>query len=65
MKRLTMVNGSVIESDIRVECVDCDSPHEYFRKDDDPKSVVRCKECGKKHSQDSLTDVNVAGVSPE
>jgi ribosomal protein S27E len=65
MKRLTMVNGTVIESDIRVECVDCETPQDYYRKDDDPQTVVRCKQCDKKHSQDSLTDVNVAGVRPQ
>lgn len=35
--------------------------NDFEQRDGDPKSVVRCAECGKKHSRKSLVDVNTPG----
>lgn len=32
-----------------------------IRRDDDPESVVRCGDCGKKHSRDSLEVIDHGG----
>jgi DNA-directed RNA polymerase subunit M/transcription elongation factor TFIIS len=64
MKKLIMQNGEVLDADpeIRLDCTRCDQHREYYRKHDDPETVVRCSECGKRHSKHSLIDVNAAGV---
>lgn len=38
----------------RLNCTSCGLFRQFSRKRDDPKSVVRCDECGKRHSTDSL-----------
>lgn len=40
--------------DLYLDCVDCGEFTEAYTKKDDPDSVVRCNECGKKHSDNSL-----------
>lgn len=68
-KRLTMANGNVVdaEPDIKLRCSKCHGGNDeapggaltdYHRKPSDSKNVVRCSECGKKHSRDSLVDRN-------
>ena len=68
MRKLTMQNGRVLAGgdppDLRLECVDCDERQGFTQRADDPDSVYRCAECGRKHSRDSLIDVNAAGVEP-
>jgi NAD-dependent SIR2 family protein deacetylase len=45
-------------SKTRLECSKCrPGSTRPVRYRDDPKSVVRCASCGKKHSRDSLTVV--------
>jgi len=44
---------------LRLNCRRCASFTHAGRKPDDPKSVVRCGECGKKHSTDSIHFVDV------
>lgn len=69
MKELRMVNGEVVDVDIKLRCTECHGGNdeapggaltEWHRKDDDPGSVVRCDDCGKRHSTDSLVDTTVA-----
>jgi len=62
MRQLTMHNGHVCTPSVRVECTNCDDRQQYERRDDDPQSVVRCVECGKRHSRDSLVDTNTPGA---
>lgn len=38
----------------RLDCVRCNEFTEYHRDDGDPDTVVRCDECGKRHSDDSV-----------
>jgi len=40
--------------DLRLNCNSCGGFNEYHQKSGDPKSVVRCDGCGKKHSTDSV-----------
>lgn len=51
---------------LRLECSKCHGGNDEapggaltkpVRRRDDPKTVVRCAECGKKHGRDSLTVV--------
>jgi uncharacterized Zn finger protein len=64
MKQLTMYNGTVVdETDIKLDCTRCEAFRDYHRKDDDPETVVRCDDCGKRHSKHSLVDTNVAGIA--
>lgn len=60
MKELRMVNGEVVDVDIKLQCSACSDCTEWHRTDDDPGSVVRCDDCGKRHSTDSLVDTTVA-----
>lgn len=46
--------------ELRLNCNDCGSFTEYDRRTDDPKTVVRCGECGKRHSSDSVWMVDTA-----
>ncbi|MFW5896309.1 MAG: hypothetical protein ACOCUA_02885 [archaeon] len=39
---------------MRLRCVRCREQTEAYRESDDPPSVCRCGECGKRHSTDSL-----------
>lgn len=39
---------------LRLNCERCGRFTEYASKTGDPDSVVRCDECGKKHSTDSV-----------
>lgn len=39
---------------LRVNCNDCGAFEDYHRNDGDPKTVVRCSGCGKRHSTDSV-----------
>jgi RNase P subunit RPR2 len=66
MRELTMINGHIHEPPkLRLECVDCDERTRFHSKPDDPYTVVRCQQCGTKHSRNSLIDVNAAGVNDE
>jgi RNase P subunit RPR2 len=68
MKRLEMRNGDVVAPDnLKLRCSRChggtdEAPGgaltQYIDKAGDPESVVRCAECGKKHSIDSLESAN-------
>jgi uncharacterized Zn finger protein len=40
--------------ELRLNCTRCGSFNTYYRKDDDPETVVRCDDCGKRHSTDSV-----------
>lgn len=40
--------------ELRLNCNDCGAFTEYYRKDDDPGTVVRCDGCGKRHSRGSI-----------
>jgi len=63
-KELTMHNGEVVAPDnLRLRCSECRGGTDearggaltrYVDRDSDPDSVVRCADCGKKHSTDSL-----------
>lgn len=68
-KQVDMVNGEVVDisdnpfAGMQLRCTRChggesESPGgaltDPTRKADDPKTVVRCAECGKRHSTDSL-----------
>ena len=44
---------------LRLNCNRCGDFVEYHRKSDDPKTVVRCDGCEKKHSTDSVWMVDV------
>jgi len=44
---------------LRVNCNDCARFTEYRRRDSDPQTVVRCDECGKKHSEASIYMVDL------
>lgn len=44
--------------DLRLNCHKCGAFTEYERRKNDPKTVVRCGGCGKKHSTDSIFMVN-------
>jgi DNA-directed RNA polymerase subunit RPC12/RpoP len=39
---------------LRLNCSACHAFTRYTRQLDDPTTVVRCKDCGKKHSDDSV-----------
>jgi len=52
--KLTMHNGEIITAGMVLDCSDCPDTTDPDRKRDDPKTVVRCAECGKRHSTDSL-----------
>lgn len=41
----------MINDDIVLECTRCEADRDYERESD---TVVRCEECGKRHSMDSL-----------
>jgi uncharacterized Zn finger protein len=43
-----------------LNCNRCGDFVEYEAKKDDPKTVVRCGECGKRHSIDSIWMVDTA-----
>lgn len=43
-----------MNQELRVNCNECGAFTEYTRNNDDPKSVVRCGDCGKRHSTDSV-----------
>lgn len=44
------------DAKVRLKCTSCrPSRTRPVRKTDDPKTVVRCADCGKKHGKDSLT----------
>lgn len=43
------------ELQIVLECRDCDDFVFPVRRETDPKTVVRCTDCGKKHHVESLT----------
>lgn len=45
---------------LRLNCNDCGSFTEYHRNDDDPETVVRCDDCGKRHSTDSVWMVDTS-----
>jgi NAD-dependent SIR2 family protein deacetylase len=55
-KQLRMDNGDVADAfaGMALRCTGCDTLTEPTRREDDPKSVVRCAECGKRHSTASL-----------
>lgn len=59
MKRLTMSNGSVIETDLKLDCTRCESLQPFERQGE---NVATCATCGKRHSTNSLVDASVAGV---
>lgn len=52
------VDGDVNE-DLRVECVSCEERQPYEREGE---NVVRCEECGRRHSNESL--VPAWGIQP-
>lgn len=60
MKELEMSNGTVEDvsddpfAGMLLRCVECNELTDPTRQADDPKRVVRCLTCGKKHSLDSL-----------
>lgn len=69
MPKQTMVNGEVVDvstnpfAGMRLRCSQCHGGNDEApggalttpeRREDDPQTVVRCAECGKKHSTDSL-----------
>jgi len=63
MRELTMINGHIQDPPkLRLECTECKERRRFYSEPDDPDTVVRCKECGKKHSRNSLVDVNAVGV---
>jgi len=37
-----------------LRCTRCRELTDAYREDDDPKTVCRCEDCGKKHSTHSL-----------
>jgi len=43
---------------LRLNCSACHDFTRFDRRVDDPTTVVRCSECGKKHSDDSVWMVN-------
>jgi ribosomal protein L44E len=43
-----------VNDDLRLSCTDCPGLTPPAREHTDPDSVVRCHDCGKKHSRDSL-----------
>jgi uncharacterized Zn finger protein len=45
--------------ELRLNCNDCGAFNEYHRIDGDPRTVVRCDVCGKRHSNDSVWMVNI------
>lgn len=61
MKEVRMKNGEVVNADgdpsiagMKLRCTRCEDTTDPTRKDGDPKTVVRCAECGKRHSTQSL-----------
>lgn len=40
--------------ELRLNCNDCHDFTEYYRDKDDSATVVRCAECGKRHSDKSI-----------
>lgn len=40
--------------ELRLNCTACGAFQPFDRRGSDPKTVVRCDECGKKHSRDSV-----------
>lgn len=48
-----------MQYDLRLNCHRCGEFQEYFRKDGDPDTVIRCDGCGKKHSDDSIFMVDL------
>lgn len=40
--------------ELLLNCNDCGTFTDYSRNDEDPKTVVLCDECGKRHSTDSV-----------
>jgi hypothetical protein len=56
MKELRMSNGDVVDafSGMKLRCTKCVPLRDPYRREDDPNTVVRCAECGKRHSTDSL-----------
>lgn len=48
----------MLKQELRLNCHRCGDFMEYYRKRDDPNTVIRCDGCGKKHSDDSLFMVN-------
>lgn len=60
MRELRMVNGRVVGSDynpfegMHLQCTRCDEETLPEWREDEPKTVIRCASCGKKHNTDSL-----------
>lgn len=57
MRELTMLNGRITPK-IRLDCTRCDGYRRFHR---DSENVVMCGECGKRHSEANLTDLNTPG----
>lgn len=69
MRELRMANGRVESAPkIRLECTRChggdgEAPGgAYTDFEREGENVVRCVECGKRHSTDSLVDLNTPGA---
>lgn len=39
---------------LRLNCTACNDFTEYRTRGDDPDTVVRCADCGKRHNKDSV-----------
>lgn len=44
--------------ELRLDCKRCGEFRTYGRESDDPDTVVRCDECGKRHSTASIYSVD-------
>jgi uncharacterized Zn finger protein len=60
MRELTFTNGRVRDAPrIRLQCTACG---ELTRFTKEGETTVKCRECGKRHSTDSLVDTNTPGA---
>lgn len=63
MRELTMLNGRPSDrARIRLECGACLALRRFTREEHND-SVVRCRECGTRHHEDSLTDANAMVIT--